>query len=77
MARYKATLRIDQVGGSRDMISTTVTAGTIEDLKRKVSGVIQLLEPIDFGEEPTPEPTIIGSRVVTSSQQLDDEEDFS
>ncbi len=55
--RYKATLRIEQVGGGRDMISTSVSASTLEDLKRKTAGVLALMEPVDLGIEPAPAPT--------------------
>lgn len=55
MARLKAVLRVEEVGGRREVISTTVIAGNLEALKRKVVGIVELMDEADEAEIVTEE----------------------
>lgn len=45
--RYMATLKIQRLDGSREEIVTMVKATGLDDLKRKVSGVLDLMDDAD------------------------------
>lgn len=46
--RYRAIVKLERLDDSRAVISTTVVATGLENLKRKVTGVIELMEEGDI-----------------------------
>lgn len=48
---FRAVIKIERLDGQRELISTTVLASTPEALKRKVAGLIDLMEPDDLKTE--------------------------